>query len=317
MKTFLNEEQQANFPVRHLSMSSMRTYLTDRQSFFRRYVRLEYEEKESPALLEGKGLHAVLEDYWKTKKEGKENGFNWEEAVDEQERIIAAKDREGRVDWGKSGNLEKSQKNLRQAATFYQAEIPDHKEIISVEDEFLTDFEDLDGNPMPIPLKGFCDLIVKDGDDHVIVDHKTVALVKQQDEAAPVFELQAAVYWFLVRKEYGINPKRMIFDQIKKTKNRDGSPQITPYIVEYTPDILLRFLELYTRMVKELSGIPLFDRETGVMQFLPNPFAMFGWEEAWEDFCEEVQSGKEWSLSEIKVIQENRYSTEGAEALDL
>jgi len=315
MKNILNESQIVNFAVRHLSMSAIRTYMTDRQSFFRRYVRLEFESKAGPALLEGKGLHAVLEGYWKAKKENKD--FDWEEAVDEQERIIAAKDREGQVDWGKSGNLEKSQKNLRQAAGFYQESPPDYKEIVSVEDEFLSDFEDLDGNKMPIPLKGFCDLIVKDGDDYIIVDHKTVALVKRQDESVPAFELQAAAYWFLVRKEYGVNPKRMIFDQIKKTKNRDGRPQITPYTVEYTPGILLRFLEIYSRMIRELAGMPLCDEETGVMQFIPNPFAMFGWEEAWDDFCEEVQSGKQWTLSEIKVIQDNRYSTKGAEALDI
>jgi RecB family exonuclease len=315
MKNILNESQIANFPVRHISMSALRTYLTDRQAFFRRYVRLEYEKKESPALIEGKAVHAVLEGYWKAKKDGAD--FNWNEAVDEQERIIAAKDREGRIDWGKSGDLEKSQKNLRQAIDFYRESPPEYSEIVSIEDEFISNFEDLEGNGMPIPLKGFCDLVVKESEDYVIVDHKTVALVKQQDEAAPAFELQAAAYWFLVRKEYGINPKRMIFDQIKKTKNRDGSPQITPYVVEYTPDILLRFLELYARVVKELAGIPLFDPETGVMQFLPNPFAMFDWEESWADFCEEVQSGKEWNLSEIKVIQENRYSTEDVEALDI
>ncbi len=315
MKNILTKSQIADFPVRHLSISAIRTYLTDRQSFFKRYVRLEFEKQESPALIEGKGVHAVLEAYWKAKKEGQD--FNWDTAIDEQERIIAAKDREGRIDWGKSGDLEKSQKNIRQAIEFYRETPPEYKEIVSIEDEFISNFEDLNGNAMPIPLKGFCDLIVKDGEDYVIVDHKTVALVKQQDEPAPAFELQAAAYWFLVRKEYGINPKRMVFDQIKKTKNRDGSPQITPYVIEYTPEILLHFLELYARVVKELAGIPLFDPDTGVMQFLPNPFAMFDWEDSWADFCEEVQSGKEWNLSEIKVIQENRYSAEGAEALDI
>lgn len=315
MKNILTKSQIANFPVRHLSISAIRTYLTDRQSFFKRYIRLEFDKKEIPALIEGKGVHAVLEAYWKAKKEGQD--FNWDTAIDEQERIIAAKDREGRIDWGKSGDLEKSQKNIRQTIEFYREAPPKYKEIISIEEELISNFEDLNGNDMPIPLKGFCDLIVKDGEDYVIVDHKTVALVKQQDEPAPAFELQAAAYWFLVRKRYGINPKRMVFDQIKNTKNRDGSPQITPYIIEYTPDILLRFLELYARVVKELAGIPLFDPETGVMQFLPNPFAMFDWEESWADFCEEVQSGKEWNLSEIKVIQENRYSDKGAEALDL
>ena len=135
MKTLLTKSQLANFAVRHLSMSAIRNYLTDRQSFFRRYVRLEFDEKESPPLIEGKAVHAVLEGYWKARKDGKE--FNWDEAIDAQERIIAAKDREGRIDWGKSGDLEKSQKTLRQAAEFYRESPPDYKEVVSVEDQFL------------------------------------------------------------------------------------------------------------------------------------------------------------------------------------
>ena len=142
-------------------------------------------------------------------------------------------------------------------------------------------------------------------------------MVKEQEELAPAFEMQAAVYWFLIRKEFGVNPKKMIFDQIKKTKCRDGSPQIVPYVVEYTPKLLLRFLEIYCRVVRELAGQPLIDEETGIVQFLPNPFAMFGWEESWQDFCEEVDTERKWTVGEIKLIQQNRYSDKGVEALDI
>jgi hypothetical protein len=315
MKTLITKSQLANFPVPYLSMSAIRNYLTDRQSFFRRYVRLEFDEKESPALLEGKTLHAIIEGYWKAKQEGKE--FNWSEAVDVALQEFSQRDIAGVVDWGKTGSFEKSAKSVIQAAEFYQAALPDYKEIVAVEKKFVSDFEDLDGKTMPIALKGFCDLIVKDGEDYIIVDHKTVTMVKEQNELAPAFEMQAAVYWFLIRKEFGVNPKRMIFDQIKKTKCRDGSPQVVPYVIEYTPTILQRFLEIYGRVVRELAGQPLIDEETGIVQFLPNPFAAFGWEESWQDFCEEVDTQRQWTLGEIKTIQQNRYSDKGVEALDI
>jgi RecB family exonuclease len=315
MKNLLTKSQIANFPVPHLSMSAIRNYLTDRQSFFRRYVRWEFDEKASPALVEGKAIHFILEEFWKAKKEGKD--FDWEKKIEEGIQTINEQDIDGKIEWGKTGSFEKSAKVVYQAAHFYKDALPDYKEIVNVEKKFVTDFEDLDNNPMPVALKGFCDLIVKDKKDYLIVDHKLVTSVKNQDEIVPAFELQAAAYFFLTRKEYGVNPKAMIFDQIKKSKSRNGDPQVVPYKVEFTPQILLRFLEIYQRILRELSGQPLIDEQTGIVQFLPNPFASFGWEESWEDFCEEIENEKKWTLDEIKEIRKNRYSDEGVEALDI
>ncbi len=315
MKTLLTKEQLANFPVPYLSMSAIRTYLTDRQSFFRRYVRLEFDEKESPSLLEGKTLHAIIEAFWKSRQEDKE--FDWETTTELALQEFSQRDIAGAIDWGKTGSFEKSAQSVTQAVQFYRDALPDYKEVVAVEKKFISDFENLDGKSMPIALKGFCDLIVKDGEDYVIVDHKMVTVVKEQNELAPAFEMQAAVYWFLIRKEFGVNPTKMIFDQIKKTKCRDGSPQIVPYVVEYTPKVLQRFLEIYSRVVRELAGQPLIDESTGIVQFLPNPFAAFGWEESWQDFCDEVDTDRKWTVGEIKTIQQNRYSDKGVEALDL
>jgi RecB family exonuclease len=315
MKNFLKPSHIANIPIPYLSVSAMRAYLSDRQSFFRRYVRLEFDEKASPALVEGKALHSIIEAYWKTKQEGGE--FNWDEEIKKGVEIINQADITGEIDWGKTGSFDKSSKTVFQAANFYKENPPEYGDIVAVEKKYISDFEDLDDDTMPIPLKGFCDLIVKEKGNYIIIDHKLVTMVKNQDEIVPVYELQAAAYWFLTRKEYGVNPKKMIFDQIKKTKSRNGDPQIVPYVIEYTPAILNRFLEIYRRILKELSGQPLIDENTGIAQFLPNPFAVFGWEESWEDFCEEVESGKQWTVDELKVIRENRYSDKGVEALDL
>ena len=291
----LTEEQIANFPVKHFSMSSLRQYMSDQQMFFKRYIRLEFDNTTGPAAIEGSALHAILEQFW-TWKQAKQDMvlFDFEDAMARQIQVIKMRDAKLEIEWGKTGSLESSIKNIRTAYTFYLAELPPYKKILSTEQKFLTDFEDLAGNPMPIPLKGFCDLIIEDDDGElVVVDHKLVAYPKLQEEVDAGYQLQAAAYWFLVRKYYNRNPKYMIFDQIKKTKNRDGSPQLTIYRIDYTPELLETFLEIYRRITLSLAGVPLID-ENGSLQFIPNPFAMFDGNKSWEDFSEEVQRGSGW-----------------------
>ena len=162
----------------------------------------------------------------------------------------------------------------------------------SIEDEFISNFEDLEGNDMPILLKGFCDLIVKEGEDYVIVDHKTVALVKQQDEPASLWTAGGA-YWFWCAKSTA-SIQRMIFDQIKKTKTR-WKPTDHAVRGRIHAWRSARIPRAVRPRGQRTGGNPAFDPETGVMQFLPNPFAMFDWEESWADFCEECRVARKWT----------------------
>jgi hypothetical protein len=47
-----------------------------------------------------------------------------------------------------------------------------------------------------------------------------VSTITEQDKPSPTFEIEAATCWFLTRSVLGVNPRRMIFRQIKKTKNK-------------------------------------------------------------------------------------------------
>lgn len=317
-KPLLSPEQIANFPVQHISASAIRSYLTDRQSFFKRYVRLEFEMTKGPSLIEGSLFHSVLELYWQEHKEGRQKEFNIEAAF--QSRLQQAEidsSFEG-VNWWSTGSKEKSIETVQKALWFYFEELPQWttEQIVAIEARFLSDFEDLEGNSMPIPLKWFLDLIVKDGDDIIVEDHKLVSVCTEQDKVDPKYEIQACEYWFLIRKQFWLNPKRMIFRQVKKSKNRDWSPQIVPYVVEYNAAMLNRFLEIYRRMVKELSGQPLIDEATGVVQFLPNPYDMLGGKESWIDFCDEIDNMKTWNIKEILANKPNKFA-EDVDALDL
>lgn len=446
----LAPHQIANFPVNYFSPSSIRAYLDNRQSFFKRYIRLEFNDSTWPAAVEWSLFHAIVEDYWNAQKEWYEEDFD---------ALFEKNFQQFEIDWKrnavnrwKTGSKEKSIAVVKQAVEFYKAELPKFQKIEWTEIKFISDFEDLDGNSMPIPLKGFVDMIVSEDGNFDLEDHKLVTNIVETWTPCPKFEIQAASYWFTVRKELGINPRRMIFRQIKKSKNTfdwsieeleaifetnwieffevsektqiieiakanwfsdftfpavkkevselsaaeikqiltdawidfkkslkkeelidvcysaeifiievpektvwiealktkeikqiltdaqipfeivskkdqmvqfwiskwmiELKPQIVPYIVEYNSELLETFLELYRRIVKELAWMPLIDQETWIVQFLPNPYAQFGGDEAREDFKEEV-SGKVRTLDDILVNKTNRFADNNFEALEL
>ncbi len=314
--------QVANFPVAHLSASAIRQYLADRQSFFKRYIRLEFDQKRSPSALEGSCAHAIAADYWRAFMEGKTaRNFDWDAAVAENIDVLFSDNNPEfpLIDWGKTGNEEKSKEKIEKIIGFYRAELP-HYTPIAVEQTFVSDFEDLRNEVQPVPIKCITDLVVSRGSTNGIgiVDHKFTSKVRQQGEAAPSYEIQACANFLAIRKHYGVNPHSMVFDQVKPSKNRDGSPQRVPYTIVFTPKILNRFITLYTRIVAELSGTPLIDVHTGVMAFLPNPDAAFGGEESWRDFCEEVDNGKQWTRDMLRTVRKSRCGIEeGVEPLDL
>jgi len=315
----LTEEQRLNFCVQHFSPSSIRKFLENPQAFFKSYIRYEYDDSISPALVEGNAMHRVLAKFYEKRLNTPDSriAFDWESIADEMIAECFTDEAIKTMKWGKTGSLEKSTSTVHTALQSYSAELPAIEHIISVEERFLTDFEDLENTPMPIPLKGFIDLVTLEGDDYVIRDHKFIASFSDPTNLADIakYEMQAVPYFFMVRKRYGKNPKCMIFDELKKSKNRDGSPQRQQVIIDYTPKVLNRWIEIYKRVVKTLAGIPLIDPQTGVMQFLPNPFAQFG-EDAWYDFCEEVDHGKVWTFNEIKEIRASKYTrAEEIEAL--
>ena len=311
MQNLLTPEQIENFCVAHFSPSSIRKFLENPQGFFKNYVRYEYDDKQSPALVEGDAMHRILEAFYTLKMEGKEKEFNLKETTDLIIEELLNADTIAKIDWGKTGSVDKSMTTIRTALDSYFNELPafERDDIVSVEERYLTDFEDLDGDPMPIPIKGFTDLIISQGDDYVIWDHKFVSTFSRPEEIGDIakYEMQAVPYFFMVRKRYGKSPTRMVFDEIKKSKNRDGSPQRQQIIIEFTPTIINRWLEVYRRVCRTLAGVPLIDPVTGVMQFLPNPFAQFG-EDAWRDFCAEVDENRVWKFDEIKTIRASKFA---------
>lgn len=305
----------------------------------------------------------MLEAYYSHKmnqerNEGEATQFQWEEEMEKAIKDAQEHQEFESIEWGKS-SPEESDVVIANAVSFYRAENPNIKHILGAEVKVVEPIEDMDGNPLPIPIKCFIDLAYKTKEGIVLEDHKIVGgqSIKKQEDLAPAFDLQAAVNFFAAWKEFGEKPRKMIFRQVKKDKNSHPAlkgdlqealdnagiaydkgakkdellemclenelvepvpPQITPYVIDFEqrPEVLAQFIELYSRMVKEISGQPLYDEATGVMQFLPNPFAQFGGDDAWLDFCDEVSGNKTWNFQEIKADRERRMgSSEEALAL--
>jgi hypothetical protein len=49
----LTLEQISSFPIKHFSPSSIMTLMADPQQFFKRYIKLEFDNKKGSAALEG------------------------------------------------------------------------------------------------------------------------------------------------------------------------------------------------------------------------------------------------------------------------
>ncbi len=64
MQLIINHENVDLLPIKHFSVSGILEYMKNEQSFFKKYVRLEFDNKTWPALMIWKAFHAGLDYYY-------------------------------------------------------------------------------------------------------------------------------------------------------------------------------------------------------------------------------------------------------------
>ena len=121
---------------------------------------------------------------------------------------------------------------------------------------------------LPIALKCYPDKIIKRDEKLRIVDYKTVTSFSKPDKIDGRKMLQTIVLYFCVYAKYGMEPYSMIFEEVKKTKNRDGGEQVKRYEIVYEENELFFdfFFRYYEDSIKFLNGEAVY---------LPNVDAMF------------------------------------------
>lgn len=261
--------QQHNL-IDYWSYSSMGMFLRNPLAFKKRYILKVYADIISPTGLVGRAAHKAVESYL--------NGMEMDEAIGIGMEVINQTSDSG-INYGKTGSRQKMLETYTNAVNFYFAEFKMPHEILGVEEGITQKIKTIDGQDLGLPAKGFMDLVTRNELGEIeIIDHKFSAGYSAGDVENPVHFLQAMFNYHLVLEHYGEAPARIIFNECKVTKNRDGSPQIQPYTIEFNQmkqDFAV-FYKLYdgaTRLLN-LEG----------MVFLPNLSDMFDGQDSFESF---------------------------------
>jgi len=276
-------------PVRHLSYSAIRSFLQSENLFFKRYVRLEFDNKEKPSMLVGKAAHETTEKFWQdilnapaTIKQCEDQlGDGTDSGLTEQipdlarsenhadfyaqhaQRVLTRMLQEARgkaaerlgykltpastgedstpetvwtdkngelvndtdaaaaiekeaIEWSKSVNEEKAREHLDIAVRNYVRNA-DTSTTISTEVMETVEFSDLDGDIMPLPLKGIIDRIERHPEHgEGLRDYKFVAGFSNPDERNAGYELQAAAFYFVYQGIRGKAPEYAMFEEVLK-----------------------------------------------------------------------------------------------------
>lgn len=276
-------------PIPHLSYSALKSYLSNRQAFYKRYIRGEKNEENSTAMNIGTVMHAYMEhglskgkpEAWdpqgkkfmemharllymypmlkKTKEDEKyATPESWANMIIQKGVTLGKLT----MDWWTT-------RNLNVIATEQESYGEHHA---------FAQFND----GQPLRLKAIVDAVCENG---VLIDWKTVSTFSDPEIITIPYLIQA---YFCLRAVEG--SKHMIFVEVKKSENRDKSPRIQEIVVSLTEVDCMLIEEIIRRVCSELTGVMPTHPETGLPQFLPNPFAQYGAEASWRDFSEEIFS---------------------------
>lgn len=254
--------------VDYLSYSSMSQLMRNPLAFKKKYVLKIYDDIMSPSSVVGQAGHKALEHYY--------NGAEIAEAVEKGLEYINNISDTG-IDYGKTGSRENILKTYTQAIGFYFEELPKYHEILGVELKVQDEIDTIDGQKLPLPAKGFMDLVTRNKLGEIeIVDHKFVR--GYADGSVDDFGkfLQGMFNYHLVLKKFGEAPKRIIFNECKVSKNKNNEPQIQPYTIEFEGIYgdFATFYKLFNDVVKVLQDPNYI--------FLPNPSDIFDGQNSFE-----------------------------------
>lgn len=261
-----------NSLIPHWSKSSLSSFLGNPLNFKKNYVLGIFDDKSSVTAMVGKAAHKALEHYYK--------GMDEASAIAQGLEYLH-KTTDMAIEYGKTGTRQAMLNTYGQAIKFYLEEAPTPYKILGVEESITTDVKRIDGEMLPLPLKAIVDLVTENNLDEIeLVDHKFVYAFTNPDELDFGKWLQAMFCYHVIVAKYGKVPARMIYRECKTSKNKDGSAQISEYIIEFGGQgfegELATFYTLVEAATRQLN-LP------GI-QFLPNPGDMFNGNNSFELF---------------------------------
>lgn len=253
--------------IDYWSYSSMTQLMRNPLAFKKKYILKIYDDISSPSSVVGKAAHTALEAYY--------NGREQHEAIEVGMDYINNLSDTG-IDYGKTGSRANIIATYTQAINFYFAEMPDYHELLGVELGITSEITDLMGATLGLPAKGFLDIVARNKLGEIeITDHKFVRNYTAGDVDDFSHFVQAMFCYHLVKAHFGEAPARIIFNECKVSKNKDGSDQIQPYTIEFNNNAdFATFYKLYNDCTEFIENPNVI--------FLPNPNDIFDGQNTFE-----------------------------------
>lgn len=278
----LEQKSIDDFPLDHYSYSTFVKFSTNPIMFKINYVngdRIDSTRNISGVM--GNSFHRALEVYYADVKNGESEAIKkgleaGSEFLDEYN--------DGYIEFSKTvANKQKAFENFSFAFNSYvqETKIDKDEEIIGIE-ECIEENISVEWRGelinLPVKLKGYIDKIVRKKGKLKIIDYKTTRAFSDPEKIDGSKIIQAIQYYFLAYAKYKEEPYSMIFEEVKMTKNRDGSDQVRRYEIVYKDneqffDFYFRFYDDMTRSINGESVFPpniytFFDNEVGIIAYI-------------------------------------------------
>lgn len=269
MKKPTSRTRKGTYPIAHWSHSSLMAFLRNPLAWYKRYVEKIYDTPASPSGVIGRAAHVALQHFY--------GGIDKEGAIAlGLEYLRKVPDEE--IDLKLAGRGERKKKRAQMEAEYLQAigfylEKPPKHDVVGVEVSGLARVPGV-----PLPIKAISDLVVgskKYKGSLDVVDHKFVESFSKQKGDKTLFVMQALFNYYTVSQMYGKPVRRFIIQECRKRKNKDGSPQMRRYVIEYA-DCEADFA-VFQRLLKDAT------REIARRRvYLPNPSDLFEGEHSFD-----------------------------------
>lgn len=278
-------------PIAHLSFSALMCFMRNKHEFKRTYMDKQYRDVNTPAIVVGKAFHKCMEMYY--------NGHSREQALEIGFHYIHDIQSQGKMDFGKTGSIEKVLEDYRKTVEHY---FKDGEKFIireAVKSSELSMKSLVEG--IPVPIKAVADLVMRSPENpslFEIVDFKKVTtLTDTQREyqledgsyeirpwVKPEYMIQAAFNFWASTSQLGSTPCKMHFLEVKTSKNQDkDEPQCQLITIDFTAKENLDYLKVVAKLIRDMMAL-LENKDIYDHLFLPNVSDMFSGEESWTEW---------------------------------
>ena len=247
------EAHLSNFLVGSWSYSAVSEFARNEKAFERSYIYCE-RDKDSASSVAGSAYHAALENYFDAMMQKKD----LPDVITMQSIAYEYIDKIPANGWKlqkTTPTVEECREKATKAANvlidnFLKEKdiyLHDVKEVLAVENKWDT-WLTVNGVDIPLPCHMRLDLLLrlKNG-KVVVVDHKSKASYTDEEDVALTHGKQGITYYLGVKKEKGITPSEVWFVENKISANKDGSPQLKKFIIQFDDDSV----RLYEAMLYE------------------------------------------------------------------